>query len=91
MEFKIEWKGAIFQFVHVMCLTSVYSEFPKGWEWMLYNKTCFHQNSFFSLGTQAGAGELFGRDALCECQPLDPQPIASSLSLKDIELIKIEQ
>lgn len=33
IEFKAEWEGAVFQFVpNVMCLTSVYSKFTKGWE-----------------------------------------------------------
>lgn len=91
MELKIEWEGAIFQFVHVMCLTGVSRKFPKSWEWTLYNKSCFYQNSLSSLRTQVGAGELFGRDALCGCQPLDPQPISYFLSLKDTELIKIKQ
>lgn len=66
-----------------MCLTSVYSKFPKGWKRALYDKTCFHPNRpFFSPGTWATTGELFGRDVLCGYQPLDPQPIAYLLSLK---------
>lgn len=83
IKFKAEGEGAIFQFVHVICLTSAHSKFPKGWEWALHDNNPFSsKQTFFSLGAQVAAGELFGRDVLCGRQELDPQPIAYLLSLK---------